>query len=185
MLLQRKYNFVIDQDNISGEVEDQEVGEVNAEFKGIRRYEFTVNPNAIKGQIAFKYRPTVYTFDLAFQDNKLVGTVMNKKKLISNYDSTFDDNGKITGTMGVKRDIHTVDFELKGNELTGTFKGSKKYGNGNYKMDLDFILPDSISREQMSFFVFVMIHQEFLTDFYRNVDFDMPFHSHGGYGGDR
>lgn len=182
MMLQKKYNFAIDNDKIYGEVEDADIGEVNKEFKGIRKYDFTVTPNGIKGEIKFKYRPTVYTFDLSFQDNKLVGTVKNKKKLLSNYDITFGDNGKIYGTMGVKRDIHTVDMELKGNEIIGTIKGSKKFGNGSYKMEYDFIVPDTISREKLSFIVLVMIHQEFLTDFYREVDFDTPYHSSGNSG---
>ncbi|HEX2952470.1 MAG TPA: hypothetical protein VHR47_00630, partial [Bacillota bacterium] len=59
---------------------------------------------------------------------------------------------------------------------------SKKFGNGSYKMEYDFIFPDTISREKLSFIVLVMIHQEFLTDFYREVDFDTPYHSSGNSG---
>lgn len=180
MMLQRKYNFAIDHEKIYGEVEDADIGEVNPENKGIRRYDFIVTPDMIKGEIKFKYRPTIYTFDLAFQENKLVGTVVNKKKkLVSNYDITFDENGNITGTMGVKRDIHKVALVFKGEEVSGTIKGSKKYGNGNYSMEIGFIVPPAISREKLSFIVLVMLHQEFLTDFYRNVDFDMPYRAHG------
>lgn len=182
MMLQKKYDFVFDGDQYYGSVEDADIGEVNPENKGERDYKFTVTPDSIKGAMKAKYAPMVTNFDLSLQDNKLTGTAMQKKKTYLKYDITFNDN-KITGTIGVKGNMHNVDLQIKGNELVGTIKGTKRFGNGNYIMDMDFMMPE-ISREKLSFIFLVLIHQEFITDFLRNIDFDLPYHSHGSSGGD-